>query len=270
MESLRLGVAHVYSRCASAFPSPTFPLTHPFPFKGSAESEAATAGAAANLDKLIRDPKLRELLTPTYPGWFPLDPRTNPPSSYAIYMLVGCRRLTPHEHYLDALQLPTTTIVKAPIEKFTDKGIVAGGVEYECDVIIKATGFGTLFKTHFGRIRGLADAGLDLSLRDRDLGGGSVNLSCSFHRWLSSSDLSYLHPIVSAFFARTFRSCRDHPLSATSIPRRQLHPQDHRQGPRAHAPGRMGEVSVHLQVDHELRVPELLWVEVACEDDGDG
>lgn len=50
---------------------------------GSAESEAATAGAAMNLEKLIRDPELRKMLTPTYP--------------------VGCRRLTPHERGLDFL-----------------------------------------------------------------------------------------------------------------------------------------------------------------------
>ncbi|KAI9034677.1 hypothetical protein DFJ74DRAFT_650175 [Hyaloraphidium curvatum] len=88
---------------------------------GSAESEAATMGAKVNLEKLVRDPALREMLTPTYP--------------------VGCRRLTPHEHYFEVLQLPTTTIVKTPIERFTEKGIVSGGVERECDVIIKATGF---------------------------------------------------------------------------------------------------------------------------------
>ena len=34
---------------------------------GSAESEAAVNGAKQNLEKLIRDPALRELLTPTYP-----------------------------------------------------------------------------------------------------------------------------------------------------------------------------------------------------------
>lgn len=53
---------------------------------------------------------------------------------------VGCRRNTPHEHYFDVLQLPTTTIIRSPIERFTERGIVAGGVERECDMIIKATG----------------------------------------------------------------------------------------------------------------------------------
>jgi cation diffusion facilitator CzcD-associated flavoprotein CzcO len=41
----------------------------------------------------------------------------------------------------DVLQLPTSTIIKAPIERFTEKGIVAGGIERQCDVVIKATGF---------------------------------------------------------------------------------------------------------------------------------
>jgi len=88
---------------------------------GSVESEAAMAGAKQNLEKLIEDPELREMLTTTYP--------------------IGCRRLTPHEFYLAALQRPTTTIIKAPIERFTEKGIIAGGIERPCDIIIKATGF---------------------------------------------------------------------------------------------------------------------------------
>ncbi|KAI9028381.1 hypothetical protein DFJ74DRAFT_658763 [Hyaloraphidium curvatum] len=89
--------------------------------KDSPESEAATKGALALMEKLVPDPKVRETLTPSYP--------------------LGCRRLTPHEHYLDVLQLPTTTIVRGEIERFTADGIVSGGVERKCDVIIKAIGF---------------------------------------------------------------------------------------------------------------------------------
>jgi cation diffusion facilitator CzcD-associated flavoprotein CzcO len=43
---------------------------------------------------------------------------------------------------LEVLQLPSSTIIKTPIERFTEKGIISGGIERECDVIIKATGFG--------------------------------------------------------------------------------------------------------------------------------
>ncbi|KAI9024530.1 hypothetical protein DFJ74DRAFT_665466 [Hyaloraphidium curvatum] len=96
---------------------------------GSRESRVAESLARKLLDKLVRDPKLRAELTPTFP--------------------VGCRRPTPHEFYLEALQDPRTTIVKGPIERFTARGIVAGGVERPCDVIIKATGFNVDYKPSF-------------------------------------------------------------------------------------------------------------------------
>ncbi|KAI9022580.1 hypothetical protein DFJ74DRAFT_99603 [Hyaloraphidium curvatum] len=120
---------------------------------GSPEQAASLAAAQKNLEKLIRDPKLRELLKPTYP--------------------VGCRRNTPHEHYFEMLQLPTTTIIKDPIERFTAKGIVAGGVERACDVVIKATGFDVSYLPAFPVLgkngRSLADvwgeAGYPFSFR---------------------------------------------------------------------------------------------------------
>jgi cation diffusion facilitator CzcD-associated flavoprotein CzcO len=49
----------------------------------------------------------------------------------------------------DVLQLPTTTIIKDHIERFTEKGIIAGGIERECDVIIKATGFNVDYNPTF-------------------------------------------------------------------------------------------------------------------------
>ncbi|KAI9012272.1 hypothetical protein DFJ74DRAFT_683180 [Hyaloraphidium curvatum] len=97
--------------------------------QGTPEAEAAIAAGRAHLEKHVHDPELRKILTPSYP--------------------VGCRRLTPHEHYLEALQLPTTKVINSPIERFTDTGIVAGGVERPCDVIIKATGFDVTYTPHF-------------------------------------------------------------------------------------------------------------------------
>lgn len=88
---------------------------------GSRTSAKATRLARELMDKHVKDPELRKMLTPNFP--------------------VGCRRPTPHEYYLEALQAPQTTIVTKHIEHFTENGIVAGGVEYPCDVVIKATGF---------------------------------------------------------------------------------------------------------------------------------
>ncbi|KAI9006833.1 hypothetical protein DFJ74DRAFT_612008 [Hyaloraphidium curvatum] len=95
--------------------------------RGSQMSLFATAQAKLMLDALVPDPKLREFLTPSYP--------------------LGCRRITPHENYLAALQKPTTEVVRAPIARFTETGIVdAEGVERPTDVVILATGYEVTYK----------------------------------------------------------------------------------------------------------------------------
>ncbi|KAK7430518.1 hypothetical protein QQZ08_003037 [Neonectria magnoliae] len=79
---------------------------------------------------------------------------------------VGCRRLTPGDGYLEALQASNVALEFAAIEKITDKGVVtANGLE-EVDIVVCATGFDVSFvpQWEFAGQRGikLADQWRDL------------------------------------------------------------------------------------------------------------
>ena len=54
----------------------------------------------------------------------------------------GCRRFTPGGHYLDALQKPNAAYVHDSIKKLTEHSLITeSGGEYECDILVYATGF---------------------------------------------------------------------------------------------------------------------------------
>ncbi|KAF7527813.1 hypothetical protein PCG10_002285 [Penicillium crustosum] len=54
----------------------------------------------------------------------------------------GCRRFTPGGHYLDALQKPNAIYVYDSIKKLTEDSLITeSGGEYECDILVYATGF---------------------------------------------------------------------------------------------------------------------------------
>src|SRR3954471_23032597 len=57
----------------------------------------------------------------------------------------GCRRLTPGDGYLEALQQNNASINWSPIESFTKTGIKTADGEEEFDMIVCATGFDTSF-----------------------------------------------------------------------------------------------------------------------------
>lgn len=59
------------------------------------------------------------------------------------YYRYSCRRPLFHDEYLPALNGPNVTIVDCPagIDRFTERGMVIGGQEYEFDCIVYATGF---------------------------------------------------------------------------------------------------------------------------------
>jgi len=55
-----------------------------------------------------------------------------------------CKRPCFHDEYLDTFNRPNVTLVDTQghgVERITEKGVVAGGVEYELDCLIYATGF---------------------------------------------------------------------------------------------------------------------------------
>jgi len=83
----------------------------------------------SRMKQLIPDKSLQEKLIPQFEA--------------------GCRRINPGEGFLTALQKPNVEPVFDPIQRVTPHGIVAGGKEYQADVLVAATGFNTTFKPRF-------------------------------------------------------------------------------------------------------------------------
>jgi cyclohexanone monooxygenase len=84
----------------------------------------AEKAALANLHHGIKDPELRERVTPTY--------------------RIGCKRILRSNTYYPALAADNVDVVTDPITRVTPTGIVtADGVEHPVDVVVVATGFWT-------------------------------------------------------------------------------------------------------------------------------
>ncbi|SPO07708.1 related to monooxigenase [Cephalotrichum gorgonifer] len=101
-------------------------------YKGSAAQQASRDIIEKSMrDKLAgMEPELREKLIPDFD--------------------VGCRRVTPGEGYLEALQKENVEIVRAGIKEITSEGVVtAEGKTYPVDVIIAATGYDTSYVPAF-------------------------------------------------------------------------------------------------------------------------
>lgn len=79
----------------------------------------------ARVDRIVHDARTAEALKPWYRQF--------------------CKRPTFSDEYLDTFNLPNVTLVDTSesrgVEKITETGIVAGGIEYKVDCIIFATGF---------------------------------------------------------------------------------------------------------------------------------
>ncbi|KAJ4229257.1 hypothetical protein NW757_014067 [Fusarium falciforme] len=63
--------------------------------------------------------------------------------------MVGCRRLTPGEGYLKALQAPNVTTEFGGIEKITETGIKTASSHHDFDIIVCATGFDVSYLPHW-------------------------------------------------------------------------------------------------------------------------
>jgi cyclohexanone monooxygenase len=61
------------------------------------------------------------------------------------YYRMGCKRPCSNDNYLETFNLPNVRLIDVSneqgVERITERGIVAGGVEYEVDCIIYASGF---------------------------------------------------------------------------------------------------------------------------------
>lgn len=78
----------------------------------------------ARVEAIVADPRTAEALKPYYRQF--------------------CKRPCFHDEYLDTFNRPTVTLVDTEgrgVERITERGIVANGVEYELDCIVYATGF---------------------------------------------------------------------------------------------------------------------------------
>jgi cyclohexanone monooxygenase len=89
----------------------------------------------ARVDSIVRDPKTAEALKPYYRQF--------------------CKRPCFHDEYLDTFNRPNVELVDTNgkgVERLTEKGVIANGIEYEVDCLIFATGFevGTAFTRRAG------------------------------------------------------------------------------------------------------------------------
>jgi cation diffusion facilitator CzcD-associated flavoprotein CzcO len=97
--------------------------------------------ALANLAKSVKDPELRERLTPTFE--------------------IGCKRILISNAYYPAIASDNVELVTDPITRITADGVVtADGVEHPVDVLVVATGFFTTELPIAEHIRGRGGATL--------------------------------------------------------------------------------------------------------------
>ncbi|MFT3977952.1 MAG: NAD(P)/FAD-dependent oxidoreductase [Sphingomonas bacterium] len=118
-----------------------------------AEDFAKMEEVRARIANTVKDPEVAEKLKPWYP--------------------VLCKRPGFHDEYLDSFNRPNVTLVDTDgkgIERITEKGVVADGVEYELDCLIFASGFTTPWEPFAKRygydVRGRG--GLAISEKFRD------------------------------------------------------------------------------------------------------
>jgi cyclohexanone monooxygenase len=78
----------------------------------------------------VKDPRTAQLLSPTH--------------------TIGCKRLCVDSGYYDTFNRPNVQLVdisRAPIERFTARGVRTGGREFEFDALVLATGFDAMTGT---------------------------------------------------------------------------------------------------------------------------
>ncbi len=110
-------------------------------------SEVGQRASLAHLRAQVRDPRLRERLTPTFQ--------------------FGCKRILISDDYWATFERDNVTLVTAPIETITPAGIAtADGTTHVFDAIIFATGFELNFAKAPFPVRGLGGRLLDEAWKD--------------------------------------------------------------------------------------------------------
>jgi len=93
--------------------------------------------------------------------------------------IFGCKRLCVDTGYFETYNLPHVKLVdvsRRPIERFTEKGVVANGIEHEVDAVVCATGFAAMTGS-FDRIDIRGRNGL--TLKEKWAGGARTYLGLS-------------------------------------------------------------------------------------------
>jgi cation diffusion facilitator CzcD-associated flavoprotein CzcO len=63
---------------------------------------------------------------------------------------IGCRRITPGDPYMKAIQEPNVDVHFTHVEEITENGLIGGdGQERKVDTIVCATGFDVSYKPRF-------------------------------------------------------------------------------------------------------------------------
>ncbi|KAJ5058241.1 putative flavoprotein [Bipolaris maydis] len=126
-------------------------------FNGSPFRKILRDMTLEHMEKMVTDKKLLDVLIPKFE--------------------IGCRRFSPGDHYLKALQQPNVEVITSPIVRFSEHGIVTqDGETTEVDVIICATGFDTTYKPRFPII-GRDGYNLDENFGNLDLTESYLGLS---------------------------------------------------------------------------------------------
>ncbi|GAB1192826.1 hypothetical protein APSETT444_002023 [Aspergillus pseudonomiae] len=93
-----------------------------FLWKHTPLSKSLRSRAESYIKTKVEDPELQQKLTPDYTP--------------------GCRRWAPGEQYINAVQQPHVKLIEDHVAALTENGFrTAQGDEYECDMIVCATGF---------------------------------------------------------------------------------------------------------------------------------
>ncbi|KAL2202390.1 monooxygenase [Sarocladium strictum] len=110
-------------------------------YSGSNAQKGLEATTMRHMKNMIADTRLLNILTPKFE--------------------VGCRRFTPGDHYLHALQQDNTSVISDSIIAITERGIMdASGTVTEFDIIVCATGFDVTFEP---RLEVIGQGGYSLS-----------------------------------------------------------------------------------------------------------
>lgn len=99
-------------------------------YHGSEGQKGAQAMFKKRMAEFIKDERLLKGFTPTWD--------------------VGCRRVTPGDPYMMAIQEPNVDVHFTQVDKITPDGLIGGdGVERKCDTIVCATGFDVTYRPRF-------------------------------------------------------------------------------------------------------------------------